>query len=662
MTPNQEEALFDFLESITEPFTLEEITTFVHLADQKRDSKLVLELASLLDSRKIAFRLNDQQWLSRRGCFEPVVFVITPTRLELLNGILIPGHRCVPFANPLILPHEYKFFRKGSLVPVTTTEGPPEDFYPYYSIFGEEYAPQYIARDNPENESAFNSDSYEDPIEVSIHTLDMRNIYRELSFVPGDHFIVRTLDWKQGHFELEKMAKNEWSEIDLNNWVEAAESGFEDSFGFLGPGASTEEQIAYAYWYGGKRMREVPAYSLEEFLYEKTEYIETVPYGIETRFWYTGKEIPDCENLQGIFVPPDRTVVEDILFKLNIPISEFVVISYVRDAFFRNEKDFGNVIDRVIPPVIHLDETEWNFIIDFISDCFEDISSDYSLFLDQSIGPTRQRVAELHTAVIDLSIRLQKGDIESSWLPKHTFIVLSQIQGHAAGLLEDLAFDDTIPEQELETIENSLDSMIETYEDIKELIDEAMNNFRRNNLTLVRSGRDNFAEGTWKTIQISISGTNVWRRALLPCDSTMEDLHLLIQAGVDWKNTYRYRFTSESGDKQFFHEKMKISDVSSMGITELLYEYGTKWMVKVTFLSSFKPSKGEIVRYVAGSGAAPPETIGGPIRFRKILDALKSNEIERQTALHELGLDFAPDLFNMEKCNKNLNSIYSVEK
>ena len=583
MSPNQEEAFFDYLENETEPFTLEEITSFVQLSDPKHiptapDNSLFFEIASFLETKSIAFKIDtepgpkdegspqiNQKWISRRGCFEQLSFVITPTRLELANGILIPGHRCVPFANPIIMPHEYVFFLDGKPIPVTTTEGLPEDFYPYYSIFGEEYAPQYIARDNPENEAAFNFDPYDDisSCEVSIRTLDMRNLYRELGFIPGDCFIVSNLEWKLGHFNLEKISKNEWSNSELLKWVKAAECGFQNSFAMLGPGASTEEQVAYAYWYGGKRMRETPAYSLEEFLYKKTESIETVQYGIETRFWYSGKEIPDAKTLEGIFAPPDRTYIEDIFLKLNIPISEFVVISYVRDAFFRNEKDIDLVLSRIIPPVINIDEADWAVVAEFIADCFEEIRNNYSLFLDQGIASIRQRVAELHTAVIDLSTSLQKSEIEPSWMPKHTFIVLSQIQGHAAGLLEDLAFDDFPPESELEIIDNSLDSMIETYGDIKELLDEAMNNFRRNNLIVVHGGKDKYTEGSWLVIQISICGTDIWRRALVPREYTLEELHFFLQAGFDWKNIYNYCFFCESSDKQFFPDKMMIGDVCS---------------------------------------------------------------------------------------------------
>jgi hypothetical protein len=666
MTPMQEDALYDFLENVTEPFSLDDVTAFVYMLEPKRNSRLAMEIASLIDSRNIAFRLSGQQWVSRRGCFEPVRFVINPSRLELVNGILVPGHRCVPFANPVIMPHEYQFCWNGSPIPLTTSEGPPEDFYPFYCIFGEEYAPQYVARDNPKNEDAFNSDPYEDPPEVSIHTLDMRNIYRESAFVPGDRFVVRTLDWKEGRFELEKAGKDEWSQTDLYHWFEAAEGGFEDSFALLGPGATTEEQIAYAYWYGGKRMREVPAYSLEEFLYEKTERIDTVPYGIETRFWFAGKEIPDSKELTGLTAPPDRTRVEELLFKKNVPVSEYVILAYVRDALFRNENDIGELINRVAPPVIPFEEAEWDELEDYVSDAMDELRKHYSLFKDQGMGGIRQRVGELHTAIIDMATRLQKGEFDTSWLPKHTFVVLSQIQGHAASMLEDLDTDEAPEESELAAMDNSLDSMIETYEDVKELIGGAMDNFRRNNLTVIHGGKQETAEDSWWTIQISVSGTDVWRRAMIPGDRSLEELHLLLQICLNWKDSYRYRFTcpgSEDPDRKQVDNKSRIGELCGQGITELLYEYGTKWDVKIIILSSYKPGKDEVIRCVAGAGAAPPEVVGGPLRFRRMLNVLETgNDMEKQAALHEMGPDFIPGLFNIEECNRNLSAVYSVEK
>jgi hypothetical protein len=599
--------------------------------------------------------------VSRRGCFEQAAFVICPSRLELLNGVLIPGHRCVPFANPALLPHEYQFVWKGSPVPVTTSEGPPEDFYPYYCVYGEEYAPQFIAKDNPENEAAFNSDPYDEPPEVSIHTLDMRGIYLETAFVPGDRFIVRTLDWKEGRFELEKASGGAWSQDDLYNWFEAAEGGFEDSFSQLGPGPTTEEQIAYAYWYGGKRMRDVPAYSLEDFLFEKTDRIEVVPYGIESRYWFAGKEISDSHGLKGFSMPPDRTVIEDILEKNGIPVSEYVLLSYMRDALYRGEDNIKNAALRIVPPVIQLKQNESKLLFNYLSEAMALQKRQYSIFTDQGMGPVRQRAGELHTAVVGFSYQLAKGEIDSSCLPKHTFIILSQIQGHAASLLEDLDAHEPILDDELDAMDNSLDSMVDTYKDIKELIDSAFNNYRKNNFSIYRGGVCESAGVAWREIQIGVSGIEVWRRFLVPETLALEELHGLIQAGLGWRGKALYQFSCKSADSG--QERKRLLDNTALGelcddgVRELLYEYGTKWTVKVIILSPYHPEKDEAVRCVAGSGAAPPEEVAGPLRFRRVLGLLEGGSgEEKKQAQEELGTDFIPGHFDMEKCNKILNA------
>ncbi|MDR1058741.1 MAG: hypothetical protein LBL43_04255, partial [Treponema sp.] len=119
MTVNQEDALYEFLENVTEPFELGELAAYIRMIEPKQIGRLSIEIAAFINSRNIAFPLGNKKWVSRRGCFEPASFVIGPSRLELLNGILIPGHRCAPFANPELLPQEYVFYWRGSPIPRT---------------------------------------------------------------------------------------------------------------------------------------------------------------------------------------------------------------------------------------------------------------------------------------------------------------------------------------------------------------------------------------------------------------------------------------------------------------------------------------------------------------------------------------------------------------
>ncbi|MDR2793411.1 MAG: plasmid pRiA4b ORF-3 family protein [Treponema sp.] len=654
MTFNQEEALYDFLDNAIEPFALEEITAYVHDADATRSGRLALQIAALINVKRLAFPQGSKKWISRRGCFEHVCFVIKPSRKEIMNGILIPGHRCIPFANPVLRPKEYSFFWKKKPVLWTNTEGEPEELYPYYTIFGEEYAPHYIAMDNEENEYAYSEG--EEPDIVSISTLNMSRIYRETGFVPGDGFITNILNWKKGTFTLEKISKDAWSESDLAEWLSVAEEGFKESFKILGPGISTEEQIAHAYFFGRERMRNIPAYSLEEFLYEKTDSIGLVPYGIETRFWFAGKEIPDSQGLLDGQRIADRTLIEEILFSNEIPVSEFVVQAYVRDALYRRETSVEGVLLRLIPSNIArtLSLREWNILADYLAEVFAEIHPGYSLFTDKNAGPLRQKLIDLHTAIIEFAAVLRKDSMNEAYLPQQAFIMLSQIQTHAANLLDELSDAEEPSDVDMLAMDSAYQGMLDTYDEIRSMIDDSLSAFRKSNIYLVKDG----GKQKGRLLQISIGGTEVWRRIIVPETYTLEDIHHVIQKLFSWKDDLPYRFTLcsnlEFGEQAHSLDTgTTIKKLSVQRLPDVNYEYGELWNVKIIILSPEESEKTALC--VAGENAAPPETINGPVRFRKDIFALEMGTAEeKQIAKKRLGPGFDPTFFDLDQCNRAL--------
>jgi hypothetical protein len=321
------------------------------------------------------------------------------------------------------------------------------------------------------------------------------------------------------------------------------------------------------------------------------------------------------------------------------------------------------VLERLVPPTLHLEDRERKLLNSYIAETYGEFKPVYTFFADQSMGPIRQRVAELHTAVIDLYVRLKKSGVESSALPTHTYIVLSQIQNHAAAVLEDLDTDETLSHDELETIDSSLDSMIDTYEEIKELIEVAMAARRRNNLSVVNPRRNGDVT-PWRMIQISIGGTDVWRRITMPESFPLTDLHAAIQSAFNWTNQLVYRFSIDKPARGIekagaLEKNLLIGELSGEGIGEMIYEYGPNWTVKVIILPRYDGGDGETLRCVAGEGAPPPEMMEGPLRFRKHIAALDwGTDSERQTARQELGPGFKPDYFDIDACNKTLDTAF----
>jgi hypothetical protein len=162
-------------------------------------------------------------------------------------------------------------------------------------------------------------------------------------------------------------------------------------------------------------------------------------------------------------------------------------------------------------------------------------------------------------------------------------------------------------------------------------------------------------------IQISISGLDVWRRAIISHECTMEELHQLIQIGMFWSGNLRFRFYCETpdGGKEYLYDKIKLGDIDFHGKKELVYEYGPKWNVRVIIMSSYQPAKDEVTRFVTGDGAAPPEQVDGPRHFRRLLGSLEvGSKTEKQSAQRELGLSFVPGVFDLDKMNQSLRIVF----
>jgi hypothetical protein len=665
MTFEQQDLLHTFLINASEPFSIKDVCNAIKKAAPSgmKKEQIAEDAEHFLRKERAVFPLGNGLYLSRRGLFNDASFVITPSNVELLNGILVPGHRCVPFANPEIPPSEYKFYYCDNEIPGGSTEGDPEDFYPYFSIFGEEFAPEYVANDNPQSAEAFQDDPYDSPALVAIKTIDMRKVYRETGFISGDRLLVSVMDWKRGRFSVERVAKDEWTKKELDEWTAAAEKGFAKSFAKIGPGVSPEEQITWAYWFGGPRMLKPPALSLETFLYETTEDIETVTYGIESRFWYAGKEIPDVANIRDLGTGSFNTPMEQLLTSKNVPVSEFVIHSYVRDAIARRENTIEGVVRRLVPPSITVEQWLQFAMTVYFRDMYKALAERFNTFADRNIAPVRRKAIELHTAIIDLAAQLKASDLNRHWLPPQTMVTLGQLQYHTAAILEELDSERAIDDGVLEALENSIEVMIENYQDLKDEIEGSINSYRLNAMSLGKTA-DEAAGEPWRVVQFSISGADVWRRLVVPTQRPLSQVHRWIQAMFNWKNKQTHRWTAtglidsaldrDGGIKSY----LPLEKIFASNIHDLKYEYGRQWLVRITAVSTHDPTKDALPVCTGGKGAPPPEHVEGPLRYGRFISALDGfDENEKQVAREALGEGFDPQKFDATECTKAVRQV-----
>lgn len=128
----------------------------------------------------------------------------------------------------------------------------------------------------------------------------------------------------------------------------------------------------------------------------------------------------------------------------------------------------------------------------------------------------------------------------------------------------------------------------------------------------------------------------IWRRLLVTSNTTIGQLHTIVQIAMGWEDLHLHRFRifgKEYGiyrdGGMFFDDnpfQVKLSDFRLRSGERFEYEYdmGDFWqhdirLEQVLPLDPFDPRK-TYPGCVAGSGACPPEDCGGPPGYRRLLE------------------------------------------
>jgi len=162
----------------------------------------VREIPEYLDSHPLAFELNGNDYISRAGLFTGEFFSIKPSRFEIQEGILVVGHRCMPFTDPEMFPHELNFYTDKKAVTKKCIPVAADDILDMYRLFGEEYVPQFLALDPGNEKYNFAENDYEIPNKINLTVCNMKALYERWNFAYKDRLLAKVVDWDKGTVEL----------------------------------------------------------------------------------------------------------------------------------------------------------------------------------------------------------------------------------------------------------------------------------------------------------------------------------------------------------------------------------------------------------------------------------------------------------------------------
>ena len=144
-------------------------------------------------------------------------------------------------------------------------------------------------------------------------------------------------------------------------------------------------------------------------------------------------------------------------------------------------------------------------------------------------------------------------------------------------------------------------------------------------------------------IQImGITKPPVWRRLLVPSHFTFARFHKVLQVAFGWEDVHLYKYSDapyggtfeiieqSEEDEDFLDnfrsierydaEKLKLSDYFSESQRDLvyLYDFGDDWVHKIVLEEIRETEHPLFASCLKGSGACPPEDIGGPMGYEEM--------------------------------------------
>ncbi|MGD9145493.1 MAG: plasmid pRiA4b ORF-3 family protein [Anaerolineae bacterium] len=165
----------------------------------------------------------------------------------------------------------------------------------------------------------------------------------------------------------------------------------------------------------------------------------------------------------------------------------------------------------------------------------------------------------------------------------------------------------------------------------------------------------------------------IWRRLLVRSDTTLGDLHTIIQAAMGWWNYHLHQFivgeTYYGEPHPDYFDYLEMLDERGVTLGQVApsegdkfdyeYDFGDGWEHRVLVEKIAPPEPGRSYPVcIRGRRACPPEDVGGTWGYVDFLDAIRDPEHpEHESYLEWIGGEFDPEAFDLDEVNDALSEL-----
>ncbi|MCR5218267.1 hypothetical protein [Treponema sp.] len=485
MPEKKQELVNRFLRTFTHYFTLKDMTRiFLSLGIKAKEQ----EVREFLDSNPYVFSLEREMYITKAGAFTGKLFSIHPTSREFDQKMVVIGHRCIPFVNNEIAPSAISFFSDGQMLKSVKGSFDSQTVLGFYSLFGEEYAPQYVAADPANAEFNLVVSDFELPPRIFATGFDITPLIEKHGFSRGDRLLCSVSDWdnccvnvmvchEDGNF-----VENKSSDARVK-WYSNLEEHLINSFDRHGPCDSIESQLETVFFEHADQLCIYQCGSISEYIERHARKVGIEFFGVETRLWKKGETVPAVGPWnKGDFTDPQKYPARKHSFWAT---PDFIFDQYILDMFFRREKDCSLIIPRMYPSEKYLNQNYREELLLLLESRSAILSEEYNWFADRSAGELRQKALDLYTRVSELVFKIDSFVTGLEKFPQQELVILSQLYSHVTHLLQVISDNPDI-EGEVGDFLLSVDGMNWNFEEVRGILEDAVDKNRHDRFKVIK--------------------------------------------------------------------------------------------------------------------------------------------------------------------------------
>ena len=178
-------------------------------------------------------------------------------------------------------------------------------------------------------------------------------------------------------------------------------------------------------------------------------------------------------------------------------------------------------------------------------------------------------------------------------------------------------------------------------------------------------------------IKVTLKGSKppIWRRMQVTSETTLAQLHRILQRVMGWEGYHLYQFVVGGmayGDPSML-EEMEGEDARKVTLATLVrgekskflyeYDFGDSWDHELLIEKVLPCEAGK--RYpvcLTGKRACPPEDCGGIWGYTSFLDAIQHPQHpEHEEMLEWVGGAFDPEAFDLDEVNREIQNLKERE-